>query len=73
MRACPRSHVSPAAEPPKRALLVIGYADVFDAADAVPLVLNHGVIGLKGVETASRDTSYGAAPSDGAKAQALMQ
>jgi len=36
--------------PPKRVLLVIGYADIFDAADAVPLVLSHGVIGLEGID-----------------------
>jgi len=36
--------------PPVRTLLVIGFPDVFDAADAVPLVLEHGVIGLEGLD-----------------------
>ncbi|MDQ3146013.1 MAG: FAD-binding oxidoreductase, partial [Actinomycetota bacterium] len=36
--------------PPTRVLLVIGFPDVFDAADAVPLVLEHGVIGLEGLD-----------------------
>ena len=36
--------------PPFRNLLVAGFPDVFDAADAVPLVLRHGVIGLEGLD-----------------------
>ena len=36
--------------PPLRNLLVAGFPDVFDAADAVPLVLEHGVIGLEGLD-----------------------
>ncbi|CAN5700490.1 hypothetical protein BH24ACT3_BH24ACT3_03980 [soil metagenome] len=36
--------------PPVRNLLVVGYPDVYDAADAVPLVLEHGVIGLEGLD-----------------------
>ncbi len=36
--------------PPARVLVVIGFIDVFDAADAVPAVLGHGVIGLEGLD-----------------------
>jgi len=36
--------------PPKRALLVIGYEDVFRAADDVPAVLEHRPIGLEGID-----------------------
>ncbi|CAN5805318.1 FAD-binding and (Fe-S)-binding domain-containing protein [soil metagenome] len=36
--------------PKAQALLVIGFADVFDAAEAVPVVLRHGVIGLEGMD-----------------------
>jgi FAD/FMN-containing dehydrogenase/Fe-S oxidoreductase len=36
--------------PPARSLLVLGYPDVFSAADAVPDVLSSGVIGLEGLD-----------------------
>ena len=36
--------------PPGRALLVLGYADVFAAADAVPEVMQQGPIGLEGID-----------------------
>ncbi|HEX6639902.1 MAG TPA: FAD-linked oxidase C-terminal domain-containing protein [Thermoanaerobaculia bacterium] len=36
--------------PPARALLVIGYASVYEAADDVPRVLEHGPIGLEGFD-----------------------
>jgi FAD/FMN-containing dehydrogenase/Fe-S oxidoreductase len=36
--------------PPKRALLVIGYPTVYDAADDVPRVLGFGPIGLEGFD-----------------------
>lgn len=36
--------------PPARALLVIGYPSVYDAADDVPRVLEHGPIGLEGFD-----------------------
>src|SRR5207237_268634 len=36
--------------PPERALLVLGYPDVFCAADHVPDVLAHRPIGLEGID-----------------------
>jgi FAD/FMN-containing dehydrogenase/Fe-S oxidoreductase len=36
--------------PPKRALLVLGYPDVYHAADHVPEILEHGPTGLEGVD-----------------------
>jgi len=36
--------------PPARALLVMGFADVYLAADAVPLVVEYGPIGLEGID-----------------------
>jgi FAD/FMN-containing dehydrogenase/Fe-S oxidoreductase len=36
--------------PPERAMLVLGYPDVFHAADHVPAILEHGPIGLEGVD-----------------------
>ncbi len=36
--------------PPARALLVIGYPSVYDAADDVPRVLSFGPIGLEGFD-----------------------
>ena len=36
--------------PASRALLVLGFADVFAAADATPSVLEHGPMGLEGVD-----------------------
>ncbi|HXV06238.1 MAG TPA: FAD-linked oxidase C-terminal domain-containing protein [Solirubrobacterales bacterium] len=36
--------------PPARTLLVIGYEDVFAAADHVPAVMEHGPTGLEGVD-----------------------
>src|SRR3974390_1234206 len=39
--------------PPERALLVIGYPDVFQAADAVPEVMTHNPIGLEGFDDLS--------------------
>jgi len=36
--------------PPARALLVIGYGSVYEAADDVPKVLGHGPIGLEGFD-----------------------
>ena len=36
--------------PPARALLVIGYESVYDAADDVPRILEHGPIGLEGFD-----------------------
>ena len=35
---------------PERALVVIGYPTIFDAADAVPPILEHRPIGLEGVD-----------------------
>jgi len=42
--------------PPARALLVLGYPSVADAADRVPDVLEHGPIGLEGID--ERLTGY---------------
>jgi FAD/FMN-containing dehydrogenase/Fe-S oxidoreductase len=36
--------------PPERVLLVLGYPDIFLAADAVPEVMSHGPIGLEGID-----------------------
>jgi FAD/FMN-containing dehydrogenase/Fe-S oxidoreductase len=36
--------------PPSRSLLVLGYPDVFRAADHVPDILAHGPIGLEGID-----------------------
>jgi FAD/FMN-containing dehydrogenase/Fe-S oxidoreductase len=36
--------------PPARVLVVLGYADVYSAADAVPEILTHGPIGLEGFD-----------------------
>jgi FAD/FMN-containing dehydrogenase/Fe-S oxidoreductase len=36
--------------PPERALLVIGYADIFQTADHVPEVMAHKPIGLEGID-----------------------
>ena len=36
--------------PPERVLLVIGYSDIFLAADAVPEVMAHKPIGLEGID-----------------------
>jgi FAD/FMN-containing dehydrogenase/Fe-S oxidoreductase len=36
--------------PPARVLVVLGYADVYSAADAVPEILEHGPIGLEGFD-----------------------
>ncbi|MEI6668896.1 MAG: FAD-linked oxidase C-terminal domain-containing protein [Acidobacteriota bacterium] len=36
--------------PPARALLLMGFEDVYLAADAVPLVTGHGPIGLEGID-----------------------
>jgi len=38
--------------PPERTLLVLGYPDVWEAADHVPLLLEHGPIGLEGIDDA---------------------
>jgi FAD/FMN-containing dehydrogenase/Fe-S oxidoreductase len=38
------------ASPPCRVLTVLGFADAFAAADAVPLALEHGPIGLEGFD-----------------------
>ena len=38
------------ASPPFRVLTVLGFADAFVAADAVPLALQHGPIGLEGFD-----------------------
>jgi len=35
---------------PRRALVVLGYRDIFNAADAVPAILEHHPIGLEGVD-----------------------
>ncbi|MDX1661066.1 MAG: FAD-linked oxidase C-terminal domain-containing protein [Gemmatimonadota bacterium] len=37
--------------PPARSLLVIGYPDVYAAADHVPEILEHDPIGLEGIDT----------------------
>lgn len=37
-------------DPPARALLVMGFADIYEAADAVPFVLSHHPIGLEGLD-----------------------
>ncbi|MDQ3974430.1 MAG: FAD-binding protein, partial [Actinomycetota bacterium] len=36
--------------PPARALLVLGYPDVFHAGDHVPDILRHGPVGLEGID-----------------------
>jgi len=36
--------------PPARTLLVLGYPDVYTAADHVPEILEHGPIGLEGID-----------------------
>jgi FAD/FMN-containing dehydrogenase/Fe-S oxidoreductase len=36
--------------PPSRALLVLGYEDIFHAADHVPEILEHGPVGLEGID-----------------------
>src|SRR5215218_2524831 len=36
--------------PPVRSLVVLGFKDVFEAADHVPDVLEHGPIGLEGMD-----------------------
>jgi len=36
--------------PPQRALVVIGFIDLFSAASAVPAILKHGPIGLEGMD-----------------------
>ncbi len=36
--------------PPARSLLVLGYPDVFSAADHVPEVMQHGPVGLEGMD-----------------------
>ena len=36
--------------PPKRVLAIVGFADVYDAADAVPDMLAHHPIGLEGID-----------------------
>ena len=36
--------------PPSRSLLVLGYEDVFSAADHVPEILEHGPVGLEGID-----------------------
>jgi FAD/FMN-containing dehydrogenase/Fe-S oxidoreductase len=36
--------------PPARTTLVLGYPDVYSAADAVPEVMRHGPIGLEGID-----------------------
>ncbi len=36
--------------PPSRALLVLGYEDVFHAADHVPEILEYGPVGLEGID-----------------------
>jgi FAD/FMN-containing dehydrogenase len=36
--------------PPARALVVLGYPDVFQAADHVPRILEYGPIGLEGLD-----------------------
>ncbi|MFA7617542.1 MAG: FAD-linked oxidase C-terminal domain-containing protein [Thiohalomonadaceae bacterium] len=46
--------------PPARALLVLGYADVFSAADHVPEIMAFGPVGLEGV-----DDRWGADPQAG--------
>lgn len=38
------------ASPPKRALVVIGYRDVYAAAEAVPELLDHPLLGLEGFD-----------------------
>ncbi len=40
-----------AASPPHRVLVVLGFADAFQAADAVMLTLEHGPIGLEGFDS----------------------
>jgi FAD/FMN-containing dehydrogenase/Fe-S oxidoreductase len=36
--------------PPERTLVVLGYRDVFEAGDHIPDILEHGPIGLEGVD-----------------------
>ncbi|HLW86679.1 MAG TPA: FAD-linked oxidase C-terminal domain-containing protein, partial [Candidatus Sulfotelmatobacter sp.] len=36
--------------PPERVLLVLAYDDIFQCADRVPEIMNHGPIGLEGVD-----------------------
>jgi FAD/FMN-containing dehydrogenase/Fe-S oxidoreductase len=36
--------------PPKRALVVLGFKNIYEAADAVPKLLNFGMIGLEGID-----------------------
>jgi FAD/FMN-containing dehydrogenase/Fe-S oxidoreductase len=36
--------------PPHRALVVLGFPDIFQAGDAVPLVLEHAPLGLEGMD-----------------------
>jgi FAD/FMN-containing dehydrogenase/Fe-S oxidoreductase len=37
-------------DPPERALLVLGYADIYEAADHVPELMRHKPIGLEGMD-----------------------
>ena len=41
--------------PPSRSLLVLGYEDVFSAADHVPEILEHQPVGLEGIDDALVD------------------
>ena len=36
--------------PPERVLLVLGYADIYCAGDHVPAIMQHGPIGLEGID-----------------------
>ena len=44
------AHLNLTASPPYRVLVVLGFSDSFFAADAVPLALEHGPIGLEGFD-----------------------
>ncbi len=37
-------------DPPARSLVVLGYPDIYSAADDVPLIMEHGPIGLEGLD-----------------------
>jgi len=44
------AHLNLTASPPYRVLVVLGFSDAFVGADAVPLALEHGPIGLEGFD-----------------------
>ncbi|NRQ36644.1 FAD-binding protein [Nonomuraea sp. NN258] len=64
-----RAELSLVARPPARALAVLGFQDIFSAADAVPLVAAHRPIALEAMDDRMLDLARRERPDDPALAE----